>query len=52
MFAWSHADVLRIDPSVACHRLAMSKETVPLTKKKRSFNQERYDTISVDVDKL
>lgn len=52
VFAWSHADVPMIDPSVAYHSLAVSKETEPVKQKKRFFNKERYDTISVNVDKF
>lgn len=51
VFAWSHVDMLGINPKLACHRLAISKNARPVKYKKKSFNQERYDTINVKVEK-
>ena len=41
LFAWSHEDMSRIDPSVMVHRLNMSPFFTPIHQKKRVFILER-----------
>ena len=52
IFAWSHEDMLGIDPRIMCHRLTIDKGHKPVKQKRRVFNQERYKTIYDEVDKL
>lgn len=52
MFAWSHKDMPGIDPTIACHKLAIYKNAKLVKQKKRCFNQERYDSINDKVEKL
>ena len=41
VFAWSHEDMLGINPSVMVHRLNVSPTFSPIRQKKRVFAQER-----------
>ena len=52
MFAWTHEDMPGIDPEVACHRLAIRKGARPVRQKRRCFNEEKYEAISSEVEKL
>ncbi|KAH9684964.1 Ribonuclease H [Citrus sinensis] len=52
VFAWTHEDMSGIDPEVACHKLAIKKGAQAVRQKKRCFNQERYDAINDEVEKL
>lgn len=52
MFAWSHKDMLGIDLTIVCHKLAIYKNAKLVKQKKRCFNQEMYDTINNKVEKL
>lgn len=52
MFAWTHDDIPGIDPEVACHRLAIKKGARSVRQKRMYFNQERYETINSEVEKL
>ena len=52
IFAWSHEDMPGIDPEVACHKLAIRKGTKPVRQKRRCFNQEMYEAINAEVEKL
>ena len=40
VFAWSHKDMLGIDPSVIVHRLNVNPASSPVRQKKRVFAQE------------
>ena len=40
VFAWSHEDMPRIDPSVIVHRLNVNPTSSPIRQKKRVFAQE------------
>lgn len=51
IFAWSHENMLGIDPRIICHRLAIDKKHKPMKQKRRVFNQERHKTICDEVDK-
>lgn len=41
-----------IDPMIAYHKLAIKKDIRPAKQKRMCFNQERYNAISTEVDKL
>ena len=52
VFAWSHEDMLGIDPSVMVHRLNVSLSFPIIRKKKQMFVQERDQAIAEEVCKL
>ena len=52
VFAWSHEDILRIDPSIMVHRLNVSPSFPPVQLKKWVFAQEQDQAIAEEVDKL
>nr|XP_023870391.1 uncharacterized protein LOC111982992 [Quercus suber] len=52
VFAWSHADMPGIDPSVITHRLNVSPSSKPIRQKKRVFALEREKAIKKKVQKL
>ena len=52
VFAWSHDDMPRIDPSVMVHRLNVSPAFPPIRQKKRVFAPERDRAIAGKVRKL
>ena len=52
VFAWSHEDMPRIDPSVIVHRLNVNPASSPIRQKKRVFAQERDKAITEEVRKL
>ena len=52
VFAWSHEDMLGIDPSVITHRLNVSPSFKPIRQKKRVFAPERDNAIKDEVQKL
>lgn len=52
VFAWSHSDMPGIPPSLSCHKLNVSLHNKPVKQKRRAFNQERYDAIEQEVDRL
>ncbi|XP_052290095.1 uncharacterized protein LOC127899963 [Citrus sinensis] len=52
IFAWSHEDMPGIDRGVACHKLAIKKGARPVRQKRRCFNQEMYEAINTEVEKL
>ena len=52
VFAWSHEDMLGIDPSVMVHRLNVSPSFPPVRRKKRVFAPERDQAIAEEVRKL
>ncbi|XP_050240982.1 uncharacterized protein LOC126689855 [Quercus robur] len=52
VFAWSHEDMPRIDPSVMVHKLNVSPSFPPIRQKKQVFAQERDKAISKEVRKL
>ena len=49
VFAWSHEDMLGIDPSVMLHRLNVSPSFLPIRHKKRVFVPERDQVIAEEV---
>ena len=52
VFAWTHEDMSGIDLEVACHKLAIKKGARAVRQKMRCFNQERYEVINGEVEKL
>ena len=49
VFAWSHEDMLGIDPSIIVHKLNVSPSFPPVPPKKRVFAQERDKAIAEEV---
>ena len=52
VFAWSHEDILRIDPRVITHHLNMSPFYKPIHQKKRVFAPKRDNAYKEEVHKL
>lgn len=52
VFAWTHKDMLGINPSVMVHKLNVSPSFLPVRQKKRVFTQERDKAIVEKVRKL
>ena len=52
VFAWSHEDMLGIDPSVIVYRLNVNPDFSPVRQKKRVFAQERDKAAAEEVRKL
>nr|KYP69821.1 Retrovirus-related Pol polyprotein from transposon 297 family [Cajanus cajan] len=52
LFAWSSADMPRIDPNFICHKLAIYKEAKPVSQKKRKIGGERREVVKVETQKL
>ena len=52
VFAWSHEDMLRIDPLVVVHRLNVSPPFPPIYQKKRVFALNQDQAIAEEVHKL
>lgn len=52
IFAWFHEDMPGINPKVITHRLNVNPVFKPVRQKRRSFNPERYEAITEEVDKL
>ena len=52
VFAWSHEDMLRIDPLVVVHRLNVSPSFPPIYQKKRVFALNQDQAIAEEVHKL
>ena len=52
IFVWSHEDMSGIDRGITCHKLAIKKGARPVRQKRRCFNQEMYEAINAEVEKL
>ena len=52
VFAWSHEDMLGIDPSFITHFLNMYPSSKPVHQKKRVFVPKRDNAIKEEVRKL
>ncbi|KAK0593535.1 hypothetical protein LWI29_038198 [Acer saccharum] len=52
VFAWSHEDMLGVDPRVISHHLSINLEFRPVVQKRRLFNPERSVAIKKEVEKL
>ena len=51
VFAWSHEDMPRIDPSVIVHKLNVNSMSFLIRQKKRVFAQEQDKAIAEEVRK-
>ena len=52
VFAWTHEDMPRIDPSVIVHRLNLSLSFPPSDQKKGVFTSKQDQAIAKEVHKL
>ena len=52
VFAWSHEDMPRIDPTVMVHRLSISPFFPPIHQNKQVFAPEQDQAIAEEVHKL
>ena len=52
VFAWSHEDMLGINPSIISHKLNVNPSLRPVKQKQRVFAPERNKAIIEEVDKL
>ena len=52
VFAWSHEDMVGIDPNVIIHHLNVYSSSKPVRQKKRVFALERDNDIKEEVQKL
>ena len=52
MFAWSHEDMLGIDPLVIVHKFNVDLTYKPVIQKRCRYNPEPYTMISKEVSKL
>ncbi|KAJ9544296.1 hypothetical protein OSB04_024003 [Centaurea solstitialis] len=51
-FAWSHEDMVGIDPNVISHKLNVDANFKPIKQKRRKFAPERNKVINDEVDNL
>lgn len=52
IFAWTHSDMLGIDPSMAAHKLNILPNVQLVWQKVRRFHPDRQKIIQTEVDKL
>ena len=52
VFAWTHEDMLGVDPTESVHRLGVRTNAKPVKHKRRRFTLERNKVINDDVDRL
>jgi hypothetical protein len=52
VFAWSHEDMLGINPEEIVHVLNVDPDMKPVKQKRRKFASERVEAITVEVEKL
>ncbi|RVW87307.1 hypothetical protein CK203_037251 [Vitis vinifera] len=52
IFAWAHADMKGIHPSITSHRLNVFPTTRPVRQKIRRFHPDRQKVIRNEIDKL
>ncbi|XP_074318385.1 uncharacterized protein LOC141655193 [Silene latifolia] len=51
-FAWSHDDMIGIDPSIITHKLSVDPKHKPIQQRRRKFAAERNKVINQEVDSL
>lgn len=51
-FAWSHADMIGINPETITHKLNIDSEFKPIKQKRRKVGTERNKVINDEVSKL
>jgi len=52
LFAWTIADMSRIDPRIISHKFAICKEAKPLSQKKRKIGEEKRLATDQEMQKL
>ena len=52
VFAWSHDDMVGIDPKVMCHRLNIDPDKKGVRQKRRPVSGERAEALKEEVDRL
>ena len=52
VFAWGYQDMPGLDPKVAVHRLAVSKDATPVKQSQRRVRPELLPKIEAEIDKL
>ena len=52
VFAWSHKDMVGIDPSISCHHLNIDSHFSPVQQKRRLLDKERSRALKEEVEKL
>jgi len=52
LFAWTAADMPRLNPNIITHRLSIYKEAKPIAQKKRKPGEERRKAAIEETDKL
>lgn len=52
VFAWKHEDMIRIDLNISCHHLQIDMNCTPHRQKRRSLNNERYEALKEEVERL
>ena len=52
VFAWSHKDMVGIDPSISCHQLNIDSHFFPIQQKRRLLDKERSRALKEEVKKL
>ncbi|XP_056688577.1 uncharacterized protein [Spinacia oleracea] len=52
IFAWSAADIPRIDPKMICHKMDVNVKAQPIKQKKRNYSSEKNKSIAEEVKRL
>ncbi|XP_074347670.1 uncharacterized protein LOC141686541 [Apium graveolens] len=52
VFAWSHSDMIGIEPNVMCHRLNLDPKKKRVRQKRRLISGERAEALREEVDRL
>ncbi|CAA0807098.1 Unknown protein, partial [Striga hermonthica] len=52
VFAWTHEDMVGIDPDLACHSLRVDRTVKPIVQKRRKLGPERQRALEGEVIKL
>ena len=52
VFAWSHSDMVGINPTVASHKLNIIPMAKPVSQKVRCFHLDRHQITRTEVDSL
>ena len=52
VFAWTHSNMVGINPEIMAHRLNIDPSFKPVRQKKRAMNAERYVALKEEVEKL
>ena len=52
VFAWSHSDMIGIDPNVMCYRLNLDPKKKGVRQKRRPISGERAEALREEGDRL